>query len=57
MGRLILPSLDDVLDALLVCSRGRALGPDAIPIELVIVGGLPAARLLRGLVGANWSQR
>ena len=57
MGRLLLPSLDDVLDVLLDCSRGRALGPDVIPVEVVLVGGLPAAKLLRGLVGANWTQR
>ena len=36
--------------------RGRALGPDTAPIELVRVGGVPAAKLLHGVIAASWTQ-
>ena len=52
-----IPSLDDTSDVLMDCSRGRALGPDVLPIEVVQIGGLPAARLMQGLVVASWSQK
>ena len=52
-----LPSLDDVLDRLMASAKGKALGPESIPIELVILGGLPAARLVHSLVVGSWRQR
>ena len=52
-----LPSLDDVLDRLMASAKGKALGPDSIPIELVISGGLPAATLVHSLVVTSWRQR
>ena len=50
------PTLDHTFDVILDSKRGRALGPDSAPIELVQIGGLPAASLLHGLVIACWSQ-
>ena len=57
LSYLPLPSLDDVLDRLMASAKGKALGPDSIPIELVILGGLPAARLVHSLVVGSWKQR
>ena len=57
VGRITSPSLDDVIVVLLACSCRRVLGPDVIPIEVVIVGGLLVVKLLHGLVGASWAQR
>ena len=54
---LVPPTLDEVLDVLRVCSRGKALGPDAVPVELVIAGGLIAARLVHALISGCWLQR
>ena len=50
------PTFDEVLDALRVCSRGKAMGPDVIPIELILVGGLLAAFLLYRLIVDCWFQ-
>ena len=52
-----LPSLDDVLDRLMASAKGKALGTDSLPIELVIAGGLPAAKLVHNLVVGSWRQR
>ena len=46
------PSLDEVLHVLRACSKGKALGPNIVIIELVVLGGLPAARLLHGIIAA-----
>ena len=53
---LALPSLDELLDVIWACSRGKALGPDAIPVELILAGGLPAGKLVHGLICACWLQ-
>ena len=52
-----LPSLDDMLDRLMGSAKGKSLGPDSIPLELFIAGGLPAARLVHSLVVCSWRQR
>ena len=51
------PSLDCMLHVLRDSKRRRSIGPDAIPIELVQIGGHPAASLLHGLVVASWFQK
>ena len=56
-GQLTPPSLDEVLDVLRCVAHGKALGPDATPIELIVAGGLPAARLVHALISACWLQR
>ena len=53
---LVPPSLDELLDVILDSSRGRAIGTDAIPIEVIQVGGLPAASLVHSLILACWAQ-
>jgi hypothetical protein len=35
------PTFDEVLDTLRMCSRGKAMGPGVVLIELNLVGGLP----------------
>ena len=56
-GQLTPPSLDEVLDVLRCVAHGKAVGPDATPIELIVAGGLPAARLVHALISACWLQR
>ena len=56
-GALQPPTLDAVLDTLLAANKGRELGPDAIPLELIVLGGLPAAKLLHVLIVPKQSQQ
>ncbi len=48
--------MDEAIDTIKACSRGKALGPDSIPIELLMRGGLPAAGFLHCLIVACWLQ-
>ena len=49
---LLPPTLDEVIDVIMAYKRGKALGTDAIAMELIQLGGLPAAALLHGLICA-----
>ena len=53
---LLPPTLDEVIDVIMAYKRGKALGTDAIAMELIQLGGLPAAALLHGLICACWQQ-
>ena len=55
-GSLAPPTFDEVLDMLRMCSRGKAMCPDVVPIELILVGGLPTAYLVYRLIVACWLQ-
>ena len=52
-----LPSLDDVLDRLMASAKGQSIRAESIPTELVITGGLPAAKLVHSLIVSSWRQR
>ena len=51
------PTLDEVIDFVRKYQRGKALGTDLIPVELLLAGGLPVATLLHKLIVSCWLQR